>query len=109
MSNHTEWVVRQFPTGSGGRDQDWVMDSIPDDNGKVIANVIVTPQSCEDWPSRARVISAAMDMLDVLESVEWNGLGEFRSCPSCFGWKPNGHKPNCKLAAAIRKAKGGAG
>ena len=46
------------------------------------------------------------ELVAALESVEWNGLGEFRSCPSCFGWKPNGHKPNCKLAVAICKAKG---
>jgi len=100
--NPGPWEV----TGTDRNDQQTVSS-----RGRLIAVVCheCLRANLPSMEANARLISAAPDMLDVLESVEWNGLGEFRSCPSCFGWKPNGHKPNCKIAAAIRKAKGGTG
>ena len=45
------------------------------------------------------------ELVAALESVEWVGRA-FHICPSCHSLKAQGHTDGCKLAAAIRKAKG---
>lgn len=45
-----------------------------------------------------------MGMLDLLRSLEWytDGTDPYR-CPSCQGYKVDGHTPDCRLDRAIRE------
>ena len=66
--------------------------------------------------ARARLASAAPDMARVLLEAEWGDRdstewGSWAVCFSCGGTKPDepghrdtGHKPDCGLDAALRKA-----
>lgn len=66
----------------------------------------------DDDISRARLAAAAPDMARVLLEIEWDG--EDSRCPDCGGLNPkfwpnraqpeDGHKKDCKLDAALRKA-----
>ena len=62
--------------------------------------------------ANAQLMAAAPTMLEELAAVEWSGNGEGDEvgcvCPRCGGveWR-KGHDKDCKLAAAIPKAKGG--
>jgi hypothetical protein len=59
----------------------------------------------------AKLIAAAPDMARLLLELEWRG-GEMVGsgyefaicCPSCGGEEEPGHRPDCKLLAALRKA-----
>jgi len=53
------------------------------------------------------LIAASPDMLEALMEAEWGGtaIGGNMSCPVCFNSREYGHSPDCKLAAAIAKAK----
>lgn len=56
----------------------------------------------------AKLMAAAPDMLYVLEGVEWVKDPEGpRFCPYCYNSEQAGHMKNCKLAAAMKKAKEG--
>ena len=66
IENHTPgpWVVRQFPTGPNARGQLWVMDAIPDHDGKVVANAICSMAGTnEDAAANAQLIAAAPRLL----------------------------------------------
>jgi hypothetical protein len=66
VSEHTPgpWVARVFPTAAGGRNSTWILDAIPDQDGKVIANAICqTAASNDDQAANARLIAAAPDLL----------------------------------------------
>jgi len=55
----------------------------------------------------AKIMAAAPDMLYVLEGIEWVKDPEGpRFCPYCYNTEDTGHMKNCKLAAALKKAKG---
>lgn len=53
------WQVRQFPTASYGRPQFWVLDSIPDRDGKVVANAICSATATNQDASRNASFIAA--------------------------------------------------
>ena len=76
------------------------------DGGEHLANVFMMgwPGDGETEPN-AYLISAAPQMLEVLEEVEWE-RGSSKNCPSCHQSKAAGHHPKCKLQAAIKKARG---
>lgn len=57
------WIIRKFPTGMCARDRSWVMESRPDVNGKVVAQVIATPTTNPDWEKIAPLIAAAPELL----------------------------------------------
>jgi hypothetical protein len=59
-----------------------------------------------DTLANARLIAAAPDMLDVLTAIEWRDCSCGPECPQCFNFQKVGHRPECKLAAALRKARG---
>lgn len=41
----------------------------------------------------------------VLRSMQWSATSKLRDvCPSCGAWEPNGHFPDCELAAALGEA-----
>jgi hypothetical protein len=68
-------------------------------------------ECCEPRTTKefATLISAAPDMMEVLEEIEWGGSDysrEFDACPWCLEGKKRGHKEDCKFAAALRKARG---
>ncbi len=57
------WIARQFPTAAYARPQWWVLDSIPDQDGKVIANAIaVATATNPDAEANARLIAACPDL-----------------------------------------------
>lgn len=104
MSKHTHgpWVVRRFPTARGGLDCWWVLDSLPDENGQVVANAICTlTMSNDDAEANARLIAAAPYLLEACKAMQgellmsqYAKLGDFSVA--------------LKLAeAAIAKAEGG--
>jgi hypothetical protein len=59
---------------------------------------------------QSNLISAAPYMRRVLKQVEWNGFSADETpytCPACGGEKDHfGHRKDCKLAAALKKARG---
>ena len=59
-----------------------------------------------DYLYDANLISAAPDMFEVIESVEWinHEKDGFPYCPCCGHFKVNGHHKDCKLDAVLRKA-----
>ena len=62
-------------------------------------------------PEDAALIAAAPDLLRELEEAQWvTDLDEDiqRWCPRCVNGENSGHTPDCTLAAALRKARGGA-
>ena len=58
------WIARHFPTGGASRWETWIIDSIPDRDGKVVANAVcrltATNDNCKD---NAAIIAAAPDLL----------------------------------------------
>lgn len=99
-------------------------------SGFRIATVWNTPR--QDVEEKANLIIAAPELLAACEDVEWSGTQQgmgygymgsggdgplIPACPSCGGIHPEkgkheftkealGHRKNCKLMAALRKAKG---
>jgi hypothetical protein len=57
----------------------------------------------------------ALAYRSMLERLEWVEVGEREGknemipailCPSCDNWKEEGHKPDCELAALLRRGEG---
>ena len=56
---------------------------------------------------RAKAAEAlAAEAVAVLAGLEWFGFG---FCPACNGEKPQGHYPDCRLAAVLSRARSGLG
>ena len=73
IDQHTPgpWIVRQFPTGANARGQLWVMDAIPDHDGKVVANAICSVAGTnEDAAANAELIAAAPRLLTEVQRLE---------------------------------------
>lgn len=101
--------------------------SVLGDAGAVLdaAVGISDPDDYEKQRARAQLAAAATDLYRALKSVEWGAGG---GCPECGGLDPEdavrmlhnwpdlfprlavmhctGHRDNCQLAAALRKAEG---
>jgi hypothetical protein len=73
MSEHTPvpWVVRVFPTARNANNQYWIMDAIPDKDGKVVANAIAsaTPSNDEAEANARFIVRACNCHADLLEAV----------------------------------------
>lgn len=101
------WIVRQFPSGSYGRRQLWVTDSIPDQNGKVIANAIcLVSSSNPNEEANAILLAAAPDLLEAckaankyLADMAMNG-GPKQGTAGIVEWS----EVQASLSAAIAKA-----
>jgi hypothetical protein len=86
----------------------------PDDRGSIEIWHVRFPDEhavyLYDDEDRARLASAAPDMVRVLLAVEWEGGDSFAFCPSCGGLRdglsgePPGHRADRDLDAALRKA-----
>lgn len=81
MSQHTPgpWVVREFPTAIYGQTAYWVLDSIPDVDGKVVANAICQATGTNRHEvGNARLIAAAPDLLQACLAMlgTWGGQDE---------------------------------
>jgi hypothetical protein len=55
--------------------------------------------------------ASAPDMYAALKAVEWKevyiSINEaYNECPCCGNNQVNGHKPDCQLASALKKAEG---
>lgn len=48
-----------------------------------------------------------MNILEMLESIEWCGDDCGEACPSCGYYVKHGHHPDCQLKAAIDDLKSG--
>ncbi len=67
-------------------------------------------------PEMGALIAAAPDLYRALADVEWgDNESEYGAkCPTCGGMEPSpalspaltGHRPDCALAAALKKARG---
>ena len=98
------WVKRKFPTGRGGIPVWWILDSIPDRDGQVIANAICyTAGTNDDVDANAALLEAAPDLLAACEKVLMN-LDYLRAT-----WGDEGVTRTVADAvrAAVAKAKGG--
>ena len=105
MSKHTEGKWKSF---FKNKYKEWNV-SLPVLGGMNVALCAngVPGVSLKQKEANAHLISAAPDMLEVLESVEWNYYSHhIKTCPCCDWAKDRNHSPDCKLAAALRKARG---
>lgn len=94
-TKHTpgQWEVRAFPTASYGRKQLWVMDAIPDQDGKVVANAIcMVSASNPSEEANAKLLAAAPDLLEACKAAlkqmtnDWYGkprIGMEKECAMC--------------------------
>ena len=73
---------------------------------------VVSIKCCLSYPNyqhpaaiaNAILVSAAPDMLKVLEFLQWGrGTGE-TTCPFCGNCEAEGHHPSCDVGYAINKA-----
>jgi hypothetical protein len=63
------WIVRQFPVSRAV----YVMDSIPDTDGRVVANLIAAPNTNPAWEANAYLIAAAPELLEACrELIAWD-------------------------------------
>lgn len=62
----------------------------------------------EEYIANGNILSAASDIYKALAAVEWiEEIGEnVRFCPECRRYEAFGHYPECKLNAALKKARG---
>ena len=67
--------------------------------------VATIDQQKENFEADCALIAAAPQMLEVLEEVEWSGTYN-RCCLFCLRDRDYGHLDDCKLQAAIKKARG---
>jgi hypothetical protein len=64
------WVMRTFPTAAGGRPALWILDAIPDQDGKVVANAIAqVAMSNDDAIANGHLLKAAPDLLAACEAA----------------------------------------
>jgi hypothetical protein len=103
MPEHTPhpWVLRTFPTAAGGRPALWILDAIPDQDGKVVANAIAqVAMTNDDATANGHLLKAAPLLLAACEDV----LGTIvltEGLPAAIG-----RQSLDRLRAAIAKAKG---
>jgi len=66
------WLTRSFQTWSHARPQLWVMDSIPDRDGKVVANAVcsTTPTNADAESNAAFIAAARAALPRLIEEVK---------------------------------------
>jgi hypothetical protein len=67
------WLLRKLPAGAGAMARTFVLDAIPDRDGKVVANVIAFPTTNPDWEANAAIISAAPTMYQFIFRLATEG------------------------------------
>jgi hypothetical protein len=105
---HTPGPWKIFDGWGASRDRPVVVDSIPDIDGKCVANCICHVASSNDnAEANARLIAAAPEMLEALEDIlgGWRYIRQDPLHKAIYGvgWD----RAQEKAEAAIRKAKGG--
>ena len=64
------WLARQFHTGRGAVHGWWVIDSIPDHDGRIVANAICQVSATnDDADANAKLLAAAPDLLGACQSL----------------------------------------
>jgi hypothetical protein len=80
------------------------------ENGKKISEGGNDCPPLEEAKANACLICAAPDLYEALKAVEWIVQTDERcihtQCPECHALIANDHAPDCKLAAALKKADG---
>ena len=112
MSKHTPgpWKLRRFPTARGGLDCWWVLDSIPDCDGQVLANAICTlTMSNDDAEANANLIAAAPDLLEEAKksAKALRALADFLRVAGEQSLADLANEAASSAEAAIAKAEGG--
>ena len=93
------WLARQFPTGRGAVHGWWVIDSIPDQDGRIVANAICQVSTTnDDADANAKLLAAAPELLKALQGI----LDNFKQNQGVG----LGIGPISKAKAAIAKATG---
>ena len=103
--NHTPgpWILRACSTNcNSGRRTLYVMNSLPDIDGKCVANVIAGPTSNPAWDANACLIAAAPDMLAACKEL----LAEVEHAIRQAGYDPDNRESITQARAAIAKAEG---
>ena len=102
MSKHTPGPWEYFPEATGEEGDGDVRTGYDHDEHGPVDIVLSVFLKHED----GLLISAAPDMLEVLEEIE----AENDNCPCCSCWlsgeKNSTHEQGCKFAAALKKARG---
>lgn len=63
----------------------------------------------DEWRDKAlRLVTKYAPLVAVLRAVEWQDRDVVPYCPSCYGYKDNGHAVDCALDSALRTAPIGA-
>jgi hypothetical protein len=111
MAEHTPlpWIVREFPTAIYGRPAWWVLDSIPDNDGKVVANAICQATSTNDHAKgNAEFIALACNVHDDLFAACELALPALTELIDALDGSadPGDIKARNAVAAAITRARG---
>ena len=98
------WLARQFHTGRGAVHGWWVIDSIPDHDGRIVANAICQVSATnDDAEDNAKLIAASTDLLAACQAVAgW--MESFSMPPTSTIEEKQQHL--AILEAAIAKATG---
>ena len=90
------WLARQFHTGRGAVHGWWVIDSIPDQDGRIVANAICQVSATnDDADANAKLLAAAPDLLGALVEATL----------SLSAWAADCSHPTPATSMAIDRAK----
>ena len=113
MTDHTPGKLRPWPVLTGTSRDDLCGAGRPCTLalGRGGSQIIL---STEDYAHARACVNCHDDLVALLADLEWASHGLYgKTCPSCYGserenwgYTTAGHKPDCRLVQALKRARG---